>query len=115
MFTRIEAGRYRSLKSVSESLGPFEILVGPNGSGKSSFLDVISFLRTLVSQGLDAALEERTANFHDLVWGREEGCFRLGVEALIPEDRRAEHTETGAVLDVIRYQIQVRIDVGTEK
>src|SRR6266446_4085424 len=108
MFRRIEAHHYRSLKSVSQSVGPFEILVGPNGSGKSSFLDVLSFLGTLVSEGLDAAVEERTANFHDLVWGRDGGCFKLGVEALLPQDRRAEHPETGALLDVIRYQVEVR-------
>src|SRR6266550_3427145 len=46
MFRRIEAYHYRSLKSVDQTLGPFEILVGPNGSGKSSFLDVIAFLST---------------------------------------------------------------------
>src|SRR5258707_15786902 len=114
MFPRIEAHHYRSLKSVDQSLGPFEILVGPNGSGKSSFLDVISFLSTLVSEGLDAAVEERTANFHDLVWGREGDCFKLGVEALIPEELRAKHPDTGAVLDVIHYEIEVQIDVGTE-
>ena len=115
MFRRIEAYQYRSLKSVDQSLGPFEILVGPNGSGKSSFLDVIAFLSTLASEGLDAAVEERTANFHDLVWGREGDCFKLGVEALIPEERRAKHPDTGAVLDVIHYEIQVRIDVETER
>src|SRR5437016_8357069 len=103
MFRRIEANRYRSLKAVSQSLRPFEILVGPNGSGKTSFLDAIAFLGSVVSDGLDAAVEERTANFHDLVWGREGDCFELGVDALIPEDRRAAHPDTGAVLDVIHY------------
>src|SRR6266702_13361 len=107
MFRRIEAHHYRSLKSVDQSLGPFEILVGPNGSGKSSFLDVIAFLSTLVAEGLEAAVEERTANFHDLVWGREGDCFKLGVEALIPEERRATRMDTGAILDVIHYKIQV--------
>src|SRR5260221_2070855 len=115
MFPRIEAHHYRSLKSVDQSLGPFEILVGPNGSGKSSFLDVISFLSTLVSEGLDAAVEERTAIFHDLVWGREGDCFKLGVEALIPEELRAKHPDTGAILDLIHYEVQVRIDVQTGK
>jgi predicted ATPase len=115
MFRRIEAYHYRSLKSVDQTLGPFEILVGPNGSGKSSFLDVIAFLSTLAAEGLDAAVEERTANFHDLVWGREGDCFKLGVEAVIPEERRAKHPDTGAVLDVIHYETSVLIDVQTGK
>lgn len=43
MFRLIEAHGYRSLKSISQPLGSFEILVGANGSGKSTFLDVMRF------------------------------------------------------------------------
>jgi len=69
MFQQIEARNYRCLRSVKQSVNPFEILIGSNASGKSTFLDVISFLGTLVSAGLEAAVEQRTTNFHDLVWG----------------------------------------------
>jgi predicted ATPase len=115
MFRRIDANGYRSLKSISQSLGPFEILVGANGSGKSSFLDVIAFLSTLVSDGLDAAVDERTKNFHDLVWGRNGDCFKLAVEALIPEDKRLHDPQTTEILNVIRYEVGVRIDTATER
>jgi len=67
MFRRIEARGYRCLRSVEQSINPFEILIGSNASGKSSFLDVVAFLGSLVSAGLEAAVEERTTNFHDLV------------------------------------------------
>ena len=67
MITRIEAKQYRSFRTLNQSLGPLHILVGPNGSGKSVFMDVIAFLRDFVSNGLEAAVSERTENFQDLV------------------------------------------------
>ena len=45
--TRIEALGFRSLRYVSQRLGPFHVLVGPNASGKSAFLDVLAFLGDL--------------------------------------------------------------------
>ena len=53
MITLIEALNYRCLKYVQRPLNPFHVLVGPNASGKTTFLDVIGFLRDLVSKGLD--------------------------------------------------------------
>jgi len=118
MFRRIGARGYRCLRSVEQSINPFEVLIGSNASGKSSFLDVVAFLGTLVSAGLEAAVEERTANFHDLVWGRDADSFELAVEAVIPEDRRAMPIippvgfETP---DTIRYEVGIRLDTLTEK
>ena len=114
MFRRIEASQYRCLRSVGQSINSFEILIGSNASGKSTFLDVIAFLGTLVSEGLEAAVERRTANFHDLVWGREGDYFELAVEAWIPEDRRVEVPFHGRV-DTIRYEVGIRLDTATEK
>jgi predicted ATPase len=114
MFRRIEAFQYRCLRSVQQSLNSFEILIGSNASGKSTFLDVTAFLGTLVSEGLEAAVERRTANFHDLVWGREGDSFELAVEAWIPEDRRVEVPVHGRV-DIIRYEVGVGLDTATEK
>jgi len=118
MFRRIEASGYRCLRSVKQSINPFEILIGSNASGKSTFLDVIAFLGTLVSGGLEAAVEQRTANFHDLVWGRDADRFSLAVEAVIPEDRRFVPSIPPidfVASDRIRYEVGVRIDVSTEK
>ncbi|HXP88951.1 MAG TPA: AAA family ATPase [Bryobacteraceae bacterium] len=84
MFLRIEAKNYRGLKEVSQPLNSFEILVGANASGKSTFLDVVEFLSDLMTDGLEAAVEMRTRNFHDLVWGREGNTFRFHVRAKLP-------------------------------
>jgi AAA15 family ATPase/GTPase len=54
-----------------------QVLVGPNGSGKTSFLDVIAFLGSLVSNGLENAIAERTRNPMDLRWSRT-AVFRQG-------------------------------------
>src|SRR5437764_13066355 len=86
MITRIEALCYRCLRYVSQPLGPFHVLVGPNASGKTTFLDVIAFLGRLVSEGPDAAIEERTQSFYDLVWRREGTQFELAIEEQIPAE-----------------------------
>lgn len=49
--TNIQALGYRSLRYVSQSLRPFQVLVGPNASGKSSFLDVVAFLGDIIRGG----------------------------------------------------------------
>src|SRR5436309_4097587 len=85
MITRIEALCYRCLRYVRQPLGPFHVLVGPNASGKTTFLDVVAFLGRLVSDGLDAALHERTPNFEDLLFARHGSRFELAVEARIPD------------------------------
>ncbi|SRR6266404_4670904 len=88
MITRVEAYNYRCLKDVSVPLGPFHILVGPNGSGKSTFLDVIAFLQTFVTDGLEAAFEERTRNPVDLSWARSPAGIQLSVEAQRRDDAK---------------------------
>ena len=70
MIKLIEARNYRCLQAISQPLGRFQVLVGPNASGKTTFLDIVAFMGRLVSDGLDAALDERTDNFEDLIFGR---------------------------------------------
>ena len=67
MITLIEAKNFRCLRYIHQPLGPFHVLVGPNASGKTTFLDIIAFLGRLVSDGLEAAIYERTQNFRDLI------------------------------------------------
>ena len=110
MITRIEAKQYRCFKSVNQELGPFHVLVGPNGSGKSVFLDIIAFLGTYVSEGLEVAVEQRTENFHDLVWGREGNCFELAIEA-----RRPRKTSLAFEHSTIRYELGVKIDSSSDQ
>lgn len=108
MITLVEALGYRCLRHISQPLGPFHVLVGPNASGKTTFLDVIAFLGRLVSDGIEAAVEERTQNFYDLLWKRSGQRFELAIEARIPEPLRASLIRTD--FDTVRYEIALGID-----
>ena len=114
MIRRLQVLNYRGIRYLDLRLAPFQILVGRNASGKSTVLDAIAFLRDLVASGLDAAVEKRTRNFQDLVWGRptEDLGFELAVECglagfapeALPEDDR-----------VFRYEVAVREEEGTAR
>jgi predicted ATPase len=105
MFRQIEALRFRCLKDVQQPLGPFRVLIGPNASGKTTFLDVVTFLGRLVSDGLDAALQDRTNVLDDLLWQHQGNSFELAVEAAIPDDRRNQLSKPE--FDTIRYEVQI--------
>ena len=108
MIRRIQALRYRCLRYVDVSLDRFHVLVGPNASGKSTLFDVIAFLGDLVSTGLEAAVERRTRNFQDLVWGRPKDTlgFELAVEFDIPEPLRSRLPQERDYR-VFRYEVAV--------
>ena len=110
MFRLIEAKRYRCLKDVSQRLNPFEILVGANASGKSTFLDVIAFLGDFMSDSLEASVERRTTNFHDLVWGRQLSAFEFSSEAQVPLGASGPF----GVVDRIEYKVVFRLDPEDE-
>ena len=113
MITLIEALNFRSLRYVRQSLGGFHVLIGPNASGKTTFLDVPAFLGRLVSDGLESAVGERTANFQDLVWRREGQRFELAIEAAIPAKLRK--TGGNGDFDTIRYEVAVGAHPQTEE
>lgn len=113
MISRIEAEGFRCFRKLDQCVKPFQILVGPNGSGKSTFLDVVAFLGTLTSETVQAAIEERSENFHDLVWGREGTQFRVAIEARIPDDRKSRYEPP--VPHTIRYEVVLRLDTVEEK
>jgi predicted ATPase len=113
MISLVEALGYRCLRYVSQPLGSFHVLVGPNASGKTTFLDVIGFLSRLVSDGLDAAIEERTQTFSDLVWNHSDGGFELAIEAVVPEHRRNLLAVTK--YDTVRYEVGLRTDPTTQE
>jgi len=113
MFSLIEALDFRCLRHVYQRLGPFHVLVGPNASGKTTFLDVVSFLGQLVSNGLDAAVSERTRNFTDLVWDRQGDRIELALEARIPEELRWQMAEKEH--DTVRYEVAVGVDPDTRE
>jgi len=111
MIRSIEALNFRCLRHVQRDLGSFHVLVGPNASGKTTFLDVVSFLGRLVSDGLEAAVSERTQNFQDLVWGRSGAEFELAIEAEIPANIPEQLIESG--FDRIRYEVALGTDPPT--
>lgn len=118
MITLVEALNYRCLRYISQPLGPFHVLVGPNASGKTTFLDVIAFLGRLVSDGPDAAIEERTQNFYDLIWQREGDRFELAIEAQIPveiRERLCRPRWSENAYDTVRYEIVIALDPATQE
>ena len=87
---RIQAVNYRCLRAVDVELDQFHVLVGANGSGKSALFDALSFAGDLLVVGIDAAVDRRTSNFRDLVWGRpgHDLSFELAFELDVPQDMR---------------------------
>lgn len=113
MITLIEAKNYRCLNYVRQQLDPFHVLVGPNASGKSTFLDVVSFLGDLVSDGPLAAIHKRTKNFQDLLWWRSGEGFELAVEAAIPEKMRSLLRDPKC--ETIRYEVALQLDENRQE
>lgn len=105
MIRQIEALNFRCLRDISCQLEPFHVLVGPNASGKTTFLDVVSFLGHLTSEGLDFALEQRTTNFQDLTWRRTGKEFELAIEASIPISILQGFPTNG--FDTVRYEVAI--------
>ena len=108
MIKSIEATNYRCLKHINIGLEPFQVLVGPNASGKTTFLDVVTFLGHLVSEGLEYAVEERTRDFRDLTWGRNGRMFRLALEAFIPESILQQFPANN--YRIIRYEVAIGVE-----
>lgn len=108
MIRKIEALNFRCLQYVHQELEAFHVLVGPNASGKTTFLDVVRFLGILVSEGLDAAVNQWTPNFDDLLFNRQGNSFELALEFRIPPERqkRTKRPE----MDVMRYEIRLGKD-----
>ncbi len=60
MIRELIVSNYRSLgPNIHIRPGPLSVFIGPNGSGKSNVLDVLSFVRDAVMQGLPAAITHR--------------------------------------------------------
>ncbi len=111
MITSVEARNYRCLRYLRQDLDAFHVLVGPNASGKTTFLDVIAFLGQLVSDGLEAAVNERSRNFQDLLWNRQGQFFQLAIEAAIPASNKELVNQGGKrAFAVIRYEVEIGLD-----
>ncbi len=108
MIRRIQALNYRCLRYADVRLDRFHVLVGPNACGKSTLFDVVAFLGDLVRDDLDAAIEKRTRNFQDLVWGRPKQNikFELAVEFEIPEFVK-DRLPSEKHFRVFRYEVAI--------
>ena len=125
MITKVEALNYRCLRSAGHALSRFNVLVGPNASGKTTFLDVISFLGDLVSDGPGSAIKRRTESIHDMFTGGIGDHFELAIEARLPQDIRTQLRESrrdeGSADDgpedyeTIRYMISIGFSVDSEE
>ena len=112
MITRIEALNYRCLRYVRQDLEQFHILIGPNASGKSAFLDVVDFLRDLLYEGPEGAMENRANTIEELVWNHTGHCFELAVELSIPE--RLRNTKRKMAYTRCRYEVSIGQDENGE-
>ena len=112
MFSRVQAEGFRSLRSVDQTMGPFQALVGPNASGKTTFLDVIELLGDLMRRRGDVGetVSVRSANFRNLVWLGAGDRFRLAVEAPIPDAVLARVSDEYRQLPIARYEIEIALD-----
>lgn len=112
MITRIEARRYRSLKHVDQHIGSFQALVGPNASGKTTFLDVISFVSSLIRNRGDIVetVEERSSQFQKLLWLGAGNSFELCIEARIPDAIRSLMEKGRQRFTHVRYELEVGLD-----
>lgn len=113
MISLIEALNFRCLRYVRQPLGRFHVLVGPNASGKTTFLDVSSLFGKLVSAGLDAAVQDRTHDFQEMVWRRKARGFELAIEAPLPDDRRK--LLENAKWNTIRYEVAIGLQPESDE
>ena len=100
MIKRIEALYYKGFKYIEPELMNYNILVGPNASGKSSLLDVFIFLRDVLNDSPEKAVEKRCSNFRELVWNQKRNYFELALEFQVPQTYNT-------VYSVARYEISI--------
>jgi energy-coupling factor transporter ATP-binding protein EcfA2 len=117
MIRQIEALNYRSLRYVSQALGPFQILVGPNASGKSTFLDVVALLSDFVQNGLNDALlfslengRGRASRLDELIFNHCCDHFELAIELAVPDFLRSSHQNGESQPDIARYEVAFGFD-----
>lgn len=111
MIRRIQALNYRCLRHLDVSLDRLHLLVGPHGAGKSTLFDLLLFLGDFVREGPAAAVNSRTDDFRDLVWGRpdDDPAFELAIEFEIPDSCR-EALPDEKDFRTYRYEVVVGCD-----
>jgi predicted ATPase len=113
MIKLIEAKNYRCLKYTHQSLDRFQVLIGANASGKSTFLDVVSFISDIVSNGIDYAITNRSSNYLDLTFANKGGVIELALEAVLPKEITEKLGDKN--LDTIRYEVRIGLNEETSE
>lgn len=110
MIRRVQALGYRCLKYVDQGIGRFTVLVGANASGKTTFLDTISFVGDLLSEGIDYALGERQEGrlFEELTWGGKGKRFEISLDLEMTGRVRGKTNGSGRL--TCRYEIAIGIE-----
>lgn len=106
MIRLVEALNYRCLHYIKQQLFDFHVLVGPNASGKTTFLDVLSFLGDMISNGLEQAIQNRTSNFEDLLFAHQGNHFELAIEMEIPPERGVNLPKEKS-FKAVRYEVAI--------
>ncbi|MFN0016547.1 MAG: methylation-associated defense system AAA family ATPase MAD3 [Saprospiraceae bacterium] len=112
MIRLIETKNFRSLKYISQPLGDFSVLVGANATGKTTFLDVVSFIADLVSNGVDYAITKRSQNYNDLTFAGQGGDIELAIDVEIPEKLRPLVPKE---FDRIRFEVRLGLTENTRE
>ena len=95
-------------------MDPFNVLIGPNASGKSNFLDVLLFIKDMITSedGVMGAVQRRAPDLSHLVWMMEdvgEG-FEFVIEYDLPEEYRVRSRDKQGkerLYDRIKYMLKV--------
>lgn len=115
MIRRVQVLGYRCLKYVDQRIGRFTVLVGANASGKTTFLDTISFVGDLLSDGIDYALGERQEGrlFDELTWGGKGSRFEISLDLEVAG--RAGGKANGPGRTTCRYEIAIGMESPTNR
>jgi len=109
---RVEVRHYKSLRRVCANLNAFNILVGPNSSGKSNFLDVLIFIKDMLTMddGAYGAVIKRARSMRELIWKGEGEEFEIRIDARIPNEISSYLKDrTGVGYGGIRYQVRFKL------
>jgi len=93
MITRLRARNFKSFDTLDVELGQLNVFVGGNASGKSNLLSLLTFMRDLMSFGLEDAvsLQGGASFFQNLQCGKETST-QISLLNTIPDE--GEHNFT---------------------
>lgn len=121
MITRLYLENFRAFEKLDIPLSKINLFFGPNNSGKSAIISAINVMsQTLDSADRSAPLLlngkfEELGSYWDAVYQHEENRdIRLGIEFVIPEERREPLTSNSRINVKFHYRPQRREIVARE-